>query len=164
MWRSWQGGARPVKRVHPVLPVPPGQAARGHARPVSASVACARRGAIVSSKFRHRIQAFLDRAGHSDAVDLILGAEDVQLHKPHPQGLLLALESLQVEPARSLYVGDHVVDAQAAASAGVAFVAVRTGSSSPESWSVAASAIAPVAIIDDAAGLLSLLERTGRLG
>lgn len=120
--------------------------------------------AIVSSKFRHRIQSILERAGCGDAVDLILGAEDVQWHKPHPQGLLLALERLQVEPARSLYVGDHRVDAQAAARAGVAFVAVRTGASSPESWGVAADAGAPVAILDSAAGLLALLERTGRLG
>jgi phosphoglycolate phosphatase len=113
--------------------------------------------AIVSSKFRHRIQAILERAGLGDAVDLILGAEDVHQHKPHPQGLLLALEGLQAEPARSIYVGDHVVDAQAAASAGVAFVAVRTGSSNPDSWGVAA----PLAIIEDVSQLLVLLKRTG---
>lgn len=115
--------------------------------------------AIVSSKLRHRIQAILDRAGLGQAVDLILGAEDVHQHKPHPQGLRLALERLQVEAARSIYVGDHVVDAQAAANAGMAFVAVRTGSSSPEAWSGAA----PLAIIEDVSELLELLERTGQL-
>jgi len=115
--------------------------------------------AIVSSKFRHRIEAILERAGLGESVDLILGAEDVRLHKPHPQGLLSALERLQVEPVRSIYVGDHRVDAQAAESAGVAFVAVRTGSSGPESWSVAA----PLAIIEDVSHLLEVLERTGHL-
>jgi phosphoglycolate phosphatase len=114
---------------------------------------------VVSSKFRHRIEAILARAGLGAAMDVIVGAEDVTQHKPHPQGLLLALERLQVARVRSVYVGDHPVDAQTAAAAGVAFVAVRTGSGAVESWSGAA----PIAIIDGAGGLLQLLERTGRL-
>jgi phosphoglycolate phosphatase-like HAD superfamily hydrolase len=61
--------------------------------------------------------------------------------------------------AVSLYVGDHCVDAQAAAAAAVAFVAVRTGARALDSGGCAAS----LAVIDGAAGLLELLERTGRL-
>jgi phosphoglycolate phosphatase len=47
---------------------------------------------IVSTKFRYRIQAMLDSAGLGQAVDVVVGAEDVTHHKPDPQGLLAALE------------------------------------------------------------------------
>lgn len=110
--------------------------------------------AIVSSKLRYRILAILENAGIGAAIDVILGAEDVTEHKPHPQGLQLALARLQVEASRSLYVGDHPVDAEAAERAGIPFVAVRTGVSSPETW----SSSAPLRILDDAGRLLEVLD------
>lgn len=113
---------------------------------------------IVSSKFRRRIQPILEREGLGRTIDLVLGAEDVTAHKPHPEGLLAALATLEVPIPHGLYVGDHLVDAQAAGRAGVAFVAVRTGGSPPESWGVS-----PLGVIDDASGLVELLERTGHL-
>jgi phosphoglycolate phosphatase len=114
---------------------------------------------IVSSKRRHSIQAILDRSDLGQSVDVILGMEDVTHHKPDPQGLLAALARLQVSAGRSLYVGDHLVDAQAASGAGMSFVAVRTGSWNTEAWSGAA----PLGIIEDAGGLLEWLESTGHL-
>jgi beta-phosphoglucomutase-like phosphatase (HAD superfamily) len=74
----------------------------------------------------YRIAAILRRAGLERAVDLIVGAEDVTEHKPHPQGLLSALEQLGVVSARAVYVGDHPLDAEAAARAGLLFIAVLT--------------------------------------
>lgn len=85
------------------------------------------RTAIVSTKFRYRILEILERRGLSDAFDVVLGGEDVREHKPHPEGLQLALERLAVGPGHAWYVGDHPVDAQAAAGAGVTFVAMLTG-------------------------------------
>jgi HAD superfamily hydrolase (TIGR01509 family) len=41
--------------------------------------------------------------------------------KPAPDGLLRALGELQVAPARALHIGDHEVDREAAAAAGVRF-------------------------------------------
>jgi phosphoglycolate phosphatase len=85
------------------------------------------RNGIVSTKFRYRIETILAREGLSDAFDVIVGGEDVTNHKPDPEGLLKALAQLGVRSEDSLYVGDHPVDAQAAAAAGIPFAAVLTG-------------------------------------
>jgi phosphoglycolate phosphatase len=92
------------------------------------------RTAIVSTKFRYRIEDILKRADSSDLVDVIVGGEDVAQHKPHPESLLRALRLLDVHPSRAVYVGDHPVDAQAAASAEIPFIGVLTGATDAQSW------------------------------
>jgi phosphoglycolate phosphatase len=82
---------------------------------------------IVSTKYRSRIEAVLARDGLLDAIDVIVGGEDVARHKPDPEGLLKALERLQMQRSRALYVGDSVVDAMVAERAGTPFVAVLSG-------------------------------------
>lgn len=83
--------------------------------------------AIVSTKFRYRIEAILDRHHARGLFDVIVGGEDIEKHKPDPMGLRRALDMLGVGPRQALYVGDHVVDAEAARRAGVPFVAVLSG-------------------------------------
>ncbi len=83
--------------------------------------------AIVSTKFRYRIEAILRREKLLKYFDVIVGGEDVDRHKPDPEGLLLALEKLRFSPAESVYVGDSIVDAQTARSAGLPFIAVLSG-------------------------------------
>src|SRR6185503_16865799 len=90
--------------------------------------------AIVSTKFRFRIEDILKRADSNHLVDAIVGGEDVVQHKPHPESLLRALRLLDVHPSRALYVGDHPVDAQAAASAEIPFIGVLTGATDAEMW------------------------------
>lgn len=82
---------------------------------------------IVSSKFRYRIEAILERAGLRDHFQVIVGGEDVTELKPDPTGLLGAIEKLASSPARSLYVGDSVTDAETARRATVTFIAVLSG-------------------------------------
>ena len=82
---------------------------------------------IVSTKFRYRIEAILEREGLHDAFGVIVGGEDVAEHKPDPTGLLTAIGRLGSVPASTLYVGDSVVDAETAKRAGVPFVAVLSG-------------------------------------
>jgi phosphoglycolate phosphatase len=91
--------------------------------------------AIVSSKFRYRIEAILAAAGLQSQVDVIVGGEDVQRHKPHPDALVLALERLRSDALSAIYVGDHAVDAEAARSAGVRFIGVVSGTTSHAEWS-----------------------------
>jgi phosphoglycolate phosphatase len=82
---------------------------------------------IVSTKFRYRIEAILANHDAGGLFDVIVGGEDVRQHKPHPESLLRALARLGLQPAEALYIGDHPVDAQAAAAAGVPFVVVISG-------------------------------------
>jgi len=109
--------------------------------------------AVVSTKFRYRIQAILRRELLVDAVDVIVGGEDVAQHKPHPEGLQRALALLNTDPSHAVYVGDHPVDAEAASRARVPFIGVLMGASSAASF----GAFAPVGIIENVAGLSALL-------
>ncbi|RQT92676.1 HAD family hydrolase [Burkholderia cepacia] len=90
--------------------------------------------AIVSSKFRYRIEAILALNQLQSLVDVLIGGEDVQRHKPDPEGLVLALARLGLPARSAIYVGDHAVDAQAAERAGVAFVGAVSGMTSFDGW------------------------------
>lgn len=93
--------------------------------------------AIVSTKFRHRIDAILTRAGLRSQVDVIVGGDDVQRHKPDPEGITQALGHLGLGAAQAIYVGDHAVDAQAAEGAGTGFIGMVSGTTSFDAWSAA---------------------------
>ena len=82
---------------------------------------------IVSSKYRYRIEDILKREGLLEAVDVIIGGEDVERHKPDPSGLLSAVDRLGGSPLKALFVGDSLTDAETARRADVAFAAVLTG-------------------------------------
>jgi len=82
---------------------------------------------IVSTKYRYRIEAILDRHNCRDVFDVIIGGEDVEEHKPDPRGLLAALDALNTSGTDCLYVGDSVVDAKTAERADVDFIATLTG-------------------------------------
>ena len=55
-------------------------------------------------------------------VDCVVGYHDVRRRKPHPDGLLLALERCGATPAGSYHVGDRAQDTEAARRAGVSAV------------------------------------------
>ena len=82
---------------------------------------------IVSTKYRRRINEILEREALLHGFQVVIGGEDVEQHKPHPEGLLEAIERLKCSPASTLYVGDSVVDAELARRAGVPLIAVLSG-------------------------------------
>jgi phosphoglycolate phosphatase len=82
---------------------------------------------IVSSKYRRRIEAVLEREGLRQHFNVIVGGDDVKALKPDPSGLLAGVERLKGTPAGTLYVGDSVTDAETARRAAVPFVAVLSG-------------------------------------
>ena len=57
----------------------------------------------------------------------VIGGDDVEHPKPHPEALVRGLAELDVPPSGAVYVGDHVIDAETARAAGVPFIAVLTG-------------------------------------
>ena len=82
---------------------------------------------IVSTKFRRRIEAVLQRDNLAGRFELIVGGEDVAALKPDPAGLLRAAATLNVGVPHCLYVGDSVIDGETAQRAGVPFAAVLSG-------------------------------------
>ena len=89
---------------------------------------------IISTKYRSIIEDILERERLLSPFDVIVGGEDVERHKPAPDGLLRALDGLGVRPDDAVYVGDSLPDAQAAHAASVAFVAVLSGAASREEF------------------------------
>lgn len=85
------------------------------------------RTAIVTTKFHYRIEQILSKFDANALIDIIVGAEDVKNEKPDPEGLLRAVGYLGAENDEVLYIGDSLVDAQAAVNANVGFAAVLTG-------------------------------------
>ena len=83
--------------------------------------------AIVSNKYRYRIEAFLSRENVKWAIDVIVGFEDTPIPKPDPSGLLMAMEKLGRTRDQVIYVGDSRVDAETAQRSNVPFIAVLTG-------------------------------------
>ena len=67
-----------------------------------------------------------------DLFDLVITADDVQNHKPHPQALEMYLEQAGVSPQQVLYIGDGPADAQCCAAVGVDFALALWGSIKPE--------------------------------
>ena len=82
---------------------------------------------IVTTKLHYRIDEALDRFERRPFVDCIIGLEDVKIAKPDPEGLFKAIENLSVEKEYVLYVGDSIIDAEAASNASLDFAAVTTG-------------------------------------
>lgn len=109
---------------------------------------------IVSTKFRYRIDAFLKREKIRDAFPVIIGGEDVALHKPDPSGLLMAARKLNAAPENILYIGDSTTDAETARRASVHFIAVLTGVTPAQAF----TPYSPVAVIPGLDLLPDLLD------
>lgn len=80
--------------------------------------------AVASSSSRAHVERVLDRAAVADHVAAIVGADDVERHKPHPDPYLDAAAALGVAPADCSAVEDTPVGVSAAVAAGMFTVAV----------------------------------------
>jgi len=60
----------------------------------------------------------LEELGVANLFSMIVGFEDVNHHKPHPEGINLALSRLAATPSLTLVVGDSAADMEAAKAAG----------------------------------------------
>lgn len=89
---------------------------------------------IVTTKFHYRIEQILNKFNILDLADVIVGAEDVKIEKPDPEGLLWVLNKLQLQKDDLLYVGDSIVDAKTAENAQVRFAGVLTGTTTADEF------------------------------
>jgi phosphoglycolate phosphatase len=105
--------------------------------------------AIVSTKFRCRIEDVLARDGLAAPFEVIIGGDDVSEFKPSPEGLLAAVERMQQSSDQILYVGDSITDAETARRANVPFAAVLSGTTPAAAF----EAFAPVEIFEDVSAI-----------
>ena len=75
--------------------------------------------AIVSTKRNSMIMKGLQLMAAEDLFDTVVGLDDVQNAKPHPEPLLLAMERLNSTPEESMMIGDNIHDILGGKNAGV---------------------------------------------
>lgn len=83
---------------------------------------------VVTAKMRDMASRGMTAVGISSLIPLLIAGEESKCHKPDPQPLLLGLEKLGVPANQACYIGDAVVDVQAAKAAGMTAIAVTWGS------------------------------------
>jgi HAD superfamily hydrolase (TIGR01509 family) len=66
------------------------------------------------------------------SIDLLITRQDVRLPKPHPAGILIALQQLNIQPEDAIMVGDSPDDIQAAKAANVYSIGALWGSPTPD--------------------------------
>ncbi len=101
--------------------------------------------------------ALLDAAGVRDLMDGATSASDVEDSKPDPDIVLAAVKKSGADASSLVMIGDTPYDVQAATSAGVKLIALRSGGWSNEELSGA------VAIYENPADLLQWYERSPTL-
>jgi len=82
---------------------------------------------LVTSKNRPGALRGLRLVGLEDAMELIVGADEVENPKPHPEPIHFALSRLGQPAASAMYVGDSVHDMESGRAAGVQTAAVLWG-------------------------------------
>jgi HAD superfamily hydrolase (TIGR01509 family) len=97
-----------------------------------------------------------------DLVSAVTSSEDVDIAKPEPDIVAIALDRAGVPASRAVFVGDSVWDVRAAAKAGVISIGVRSGGVSAEELLGAGATM----VFDDPRDLCEHVETSpiGQLG
>lgn len=75
--------------------------------------------ALITSSVRETIDVVLAHNELVELFDLVVTADEVSEHKPHPEGILYVLESLGMAKDKAVMIGDSDKDLGAAQNAGV---------------------------------------------
>jgi pyrophosphatase PpaX len=114
---------------------------RAHNEPLHAELVCCpgmddvlaqlkhegRRLGIVTAKRQETVALAFDHVPLEHLFDVVVGSDDTERHKPHPDPLLYALDRLDADADDAVYVGDSPFDVRAAKAAGVHAIAVTWG-------------------------------------
>lgn len=79
--------------------------------------------AVVTTKLKVAADVGLNIFDLQKYFDVVIGLDDVKITKPDPEGIIKAMELLNVEKA--VYIGDNITDIQAGKNAGVKTIGVK---------------------------------------
>lgn len=111
--------------------------------------------AVVSN--RRRIGPAVAGAGLEGFFLHLVGLDDVDMPKPHPQPVHIALERLGESPGGAVLVGDSEVDARSAKAAGVDFIGLTSGGRSRNDL----LAEGAIAVVDQFPDILPMILEEG---
>lgn len=109
--------------------------------------------AVVTSKQSANARRELAMTGLESFIETLVGADDVERHKPDPEPLRRAMQRLQATPAETLMVGDTRADVLGARNAGVTSVGALWGALDRN----ALRALAPDHLLEHPVELLTLV-------
>lgn len=109
---------------------------------------------IASSRSSPSLRLFVRNMGIEHHFSLILGSDNVENHKPHPEAVIMALEKLGFKPSEALVVGDMPVDIIMARNASVRSVGVSYGNATHEELEASGADY----VIDSFEKLLNIIE------
>ena len=110
---------------------------------------------VITRNCRTGVAAVMDR--HPIPHEVLLTRDDVELVKPHPSHLHLALDELGVAADRTLMVGDHITDIETGHSAGASAAGVLTAKTTREQFEECGADFVADAVPDVAATVLRAL-------
>lgn len=87
---------------------------------------------VVTSKGDQLANRSLAYVGLAPYLDVVVGADATDRHKPDPDPILFALDRLGASPPDAVYIGDAIFDILAGNAAGVTSIGVTWGASSSE--------------------------------
>jgi pyrophosphatase PpaX len=104
---------------------------------------------VVTSKMHGGLEQGITAGGFDGLFEVLIGADDVENPKPHPEPVLRALNRLGVDPSDAVFVGDSPHDMAAGRAAGVRTAAAEWGpfarsvleAQAPDVWLESPSAI-----------------------
>lgn len=119
---------------------------------------------IVTGKSRSSWEITLTHVQLGD-FDVIVVDDDVANPKPDPEGIILAVQTLKVEPQNAIYVGDSPADMEAAVAAGVKPAAAMWSKNDEwrEKFLERIAMLDGVALLDQPRDLLRLISEDQRL-
>ncbi len=82
---------------------------------------------VYTGSSRRMTQVTLERSGLNDAISIVVTADDVNLPKPDPEGILLAMRLTHADPVHTICLGDSVRDIEASKRAGIVSAAALWG-------------------------------------
>jgi len=82
---------------------------------------------IVTTKTGLYSRELMEHFGVMEHFEVLIGREDVENPKPHPEPILKALEKMKAESVSAWMIGDTRLDVEASQKAGIGCVAVTSG-------------------------------------
>ena len=80
--------------------------------------------ALVTGALRREVDLVLEKSGIAQYFSVIVGGDDITQSKPQPEGYLLAVAQLQLQPSECLAIEDSYPGIEAAKKAGIPVVGI----------------------------------------
>lgn len=87
---------------------------------------------VVTTKTARYSRILLEHLDIMHRFEVLIGREDVENPKPHPEPIFKAMESMKADSKHTWMIGDTCMDILAAKAAGINAIGVTTGYATPE--------------------------------